>query len=105
MLSGLPGRPPAVRLGWRNPMTPTDSFLKARDFLLKHREDYETAYRDFVWPTVEHFNWARDWFDVHARGNTRTALRIIHDSGPDTAVSFAELSERSNRVANFLLTK
>ena len=25
-------------------------FKAARDFLLAHRADYETAYRDFEWP-------------------------------------------------------
>ena len=40
----------------------------ARDFLLNHREDYATAYRDFRWPELDEFNWALDWFDVIARG-------------------------------------
>jgi len=82
-------------------MTPTESFQQARDFLLRHREDYDRAYRDFTWPVLDRFNWARDWFDVYASGNTRTALRILHDN-TETAVSFAELSDRSDRVANFL---
>jgi len=86
--------------------TPTERFLKARDFLLRHREDYETAYRDFTWPTFERFNWARDWFDVYAQGNARPALRILRDDAhPEVAVSFAELSQRSNRVANFLASR
>jgi acyl-CoA synthetase (AMP-forming)/AMP-acid ligase II len=33
-------------------------FLAGRDFILKHRTDYETAVREFRWPRQEHFNWA-----------------------------------------------
>ncbi|MPY58768.1 AMP-binding protein [Streptomyces spongiae] len=80
----------------------TDEFRAARDFLLKHREDYATAYRDFVWPRPEYFNWALDWFDVIARGNDRTALHIVEEDGSQTRVSFAEMSERSARTANWL---
>ena len=35
-------------------------FLAARDFLLRHRTDYDTAYREFRWPELERFNWALD---------------------------------------------
>ena len=28
------------------------AFLAARDFLFQHREDYETAYREFRWPSL-----------------------------------------------------
>ena len=34
------------------------AFIKARDFLLRHRTDYTTAYRDFRWPQLGEFNWA-----------------------------------------------
>ncbi len=78
------------------------AFLKARDFLLQHREDYETAYRDFRWPELTEFNWALDYFDDYARGNARTGLWIVEDGGAETKLSFAELSARSNQVANFL---
>jgi acetyl-CoA synthetase len=83
-------------------MTPTDTFLRARDFLLEHREDYDKAYREFAWPDLPAFNWALDWFDVIARDNRRTAIRIVRDAGADVAVSFAELSERSSRLASSL---
>jgi acetyl-CoA synthetase len=39
------------------------AFVQARDFLLAHRTDYETAYRDFQWPQLGEFNWALDYFD------------------------------------------
>jgi acetyl-CoA synthetase len=78
------------------------AFLRARDFLLDYREDYQTAYRDFRWPQLTTFNWALDYFDAYARGNERPALWIVDDSGPELKLSFAEVSRRSHQVANFL---
>lgn len=80
----------------------TETFRAARDFLLEHREDYETAYAGFRWPRVDHFNWALDWFDVIAENNDRTALHIVEEDGRRTEVSFAAMSERSDRAANWL---
>ena len=75
----------------------------ARDFLLAHREDYETAYREFRWPAVDPFNWALDWFDVLAAENgERLALWIVEEDGRECRRSFAELSARSDQVANWL---
>jgi len=82
--------------------TASESFRSARDFLLAHRTDYATAYEGFSWPRPEHFNWALDWFDVIAAGNDRTALHIVEEDGTEAGLSFAEMSERSNRVANWL---
>lgn len=82
--------------------TATEQFRRARDFLLEHREDYETAYEGFDWPRPAHFNWALDWFDAIADGNDRTALHIVEEDGSEVRLSFAELSERSDRVANLL---
>jgi acetyl-CoA synthetase len=78
------------------------AFLAARDFLLKHREDYDTAYRDFRWPVLDRFNWALDHFDAMAQGNDRPALWLVDDAGGETKISFAEMARRSNQVANFL---
>ena len=78
------------------------TFLAARAFLLEHREDYETAYRDFRWPQLNKFNWALDYFDTYARGNNKLALWIVDENGPELKLSFAEMSRRSNQVANFL---
>ncbi|UYQ65276.1 AMP-binding protein [Streptomyces peucetius] len=80
----------------------TERFRAARDFLLQHREDYSRAYEGFEWPRFEHFNWALDWFDVIADGNDRPALQIVEEDGTGTRVSFAEMSARSNRAANWL---
>ncbi|MEU6333241.1 AMP-binding protein [Streptomyces cellulosae] len=82
--------------------TATEQFRRARDFLLEHREDYATAHRDFAWPRPERFNWALDWFDAIADGNDRTALHLVEEDGDETRLSFAELSRRSDRVANWL---
>ncbi|WOX21257.1 AMP-binding protein [Streptomyces solicathayae] len=80
----------------------TTRFRAARDFLLQHREDYETAYEGFAWPRLDRFNWAQDWFDVIARDNDRTALHIVEEDGSEVRRSFAEMSETSDRVANWL---
>jgi acetyl-CoA synthetase len=77
-------------------------FRAARDFLLAHRQDYASAFRDFEWPKPEHFNWALDWFDVIARGNDRPGLWVIDDDGTETILSFSELSRRSDALASWL---
>jgi acetyl-CoA synthetase len=82
-------------------MSSTEIFRRARDFLVKHREDYETAYREFRWPALDRFNWALDWFDVIAEGNPRTALHIVEEYGAEVRLSYAELAERSDRVATY----
>jgi acetyl-CoA synthetase len=75
-------------------------FIAARDFLIRHRADYATAYRDFAWPKLDRFNWALDYFDVMARGNDAPALWLVDEDAGETKLSFAQLSERSHRVAN-----
>jgi acetyl-CoA synthetase len=81
---------------------PGDRFIEARDFLLRHRTDYATAYRDFRWPTLDRFNWALDYFDRIAAGNERTALWLVHEDAGEERISFAALAARSDQVANFL---
>jgi acetyl-CoA synthetase len=84
--------------------TPTDQFRAARDFLLAHRTDYETAYAKFSWPRPATFNFAVDWFDavLAAEYPDRVALRLIEEDGRDAAYTFAELSARSARLAGWL---
>src|SRR5215470_4203142 len=83
------------------------SFKEARAFLLQHRTDYDAAVKGFRWPDQATFNWALDWFDAELardpESRDRTALWIV-DAGSEreTKLSFAELSQRSNRVANFM---
>ncbi|BDG02255.1 AMP-binding protein [Anaeromyxobacter oryzae] len=83
-------------------MQSTDAFQRARDFLVEHRLDYDRAYREFRWPTLDAFNFAIDWFDRLARGNRRLALHLVGDDGRSVQLTYEELSERSTRVAAFL---
>ncbi|HVV10602.1 AMP-binding protein [Amycolatopsis sp.] len=83
----------------------SDAFREARDYLLAHREDYDTAYRDFRWPKPGEFNWALDWFDEIARdpaNRERYALWIVEEDGSEGRWTFPELAQRSDRVANWL---
>ncbi|AIP30646.1 AMP-binding enzyme family protein [Paraburkholderia xenovorans LB400] len=79
------------------------AFLDARDLLVRHRTDYERAYQEFAWPKLDTFNWALDYFDEMARGNDSPALWIVDDpASAGTRLTFAQMAERSSRVANFL---
>src|SRR6202051_4879798 len=83
------------------------TFHEAREFLLKHRTDYDAAVKGFRWPDPAPFNWALDWFDAELARNAdskgRLALWIVDaGSNKETKLSFAALSARSNQVANFL---
>lgn len=84
-------------------MTELAQFLSCRDLLLTHRTDYDAAVQAFKWPMLEHFNWALDYFDGIARDNPAPALHIVEDSGQQFRLSYAELSQRSNQVANWLV--
>jgi acetyl-CoA synthetase len=83
-------------------MSSVSEFLKARDYLLAHRDDYGTALRGFVWPRMERFNWALDYFDAMAAENGKPALLLVEEDGAQTTRTFAELARRSNQTANFL---
>ena len=78
------------------------AFLAARDFLLAHRNDYDTAAREFRWPQLDRFNWALDYFDHMAADNQTSALWIVEEDGSERRYSFHEMAQRSNRVANHL---
>lgn len=81
----------------------TEAFKAARDFLLHHRADHDAAYSGFRWPALDRFNWALDWFDAdlaRGEGAGRIALKIVGEGAAE--LSFAAMSERSNRVANGL---
>ncbi len=86
-------------------MDDRNAFLQARDFLLKHRSEYQVAYDGFSWPRPAEFNWALDYFDPLAQDNEKPALWIVDASGEEEKRSFAELRLASNRVANFLRSK
>jgi acetyl-CoA synthetase len=79
-----------------------ESFLRARDCLLRNRTDYAAAVSQFQWPVPDEFNWAIDYFDPMAAGSTRKALWVVRDDGSEVIRTFDELVSRSNQVANFL---
>ncbi|MFI9235152.1 AMP-binding protein [Streptomyces sp. NPDC053079] len=79
----------------------TRAFREARDVLLNHRDDLDAARAAFRWPRLERFNWALDWFDVVARGNSRPALRVVGPQG-DTDFSYDTMARRSDQVASWL---
>ncbi|MCG8927643.1 AMP-binding protein [Lentzea sp. CC55] len=84
-----------------SPRTATEKFRAARDLLLELRDDHDRAHAEFRWPEFDEFNWALDWFDAVASGNDRTALHVV-GGRTEEKVSYAELSERSDRLANGL---
>lgn len=84
-------------------MSELEQFLASRDALLTHRTDYEAAVSAFQWPVLTHFNWGLDYFDSIARNNPAPALHIVEASGEQFRLSYAELSQRSNQVANWLV--
>jgi len=80
-------------------------FLQARDLLQTHRTDYDAALAEFSWPRPAEFNWALEHIDAVAadpvRGQ-RLALWIVEEDGSEARYTFADMSKRSNRVANWL---
>ncbi|MGB9108399.1 MAG: AMP-binding protein [Telluria sp.] len=82
--------------------SPYQRFIAARDFLQQHRADYDTAYKGYRAPELDEFNWALDFFDVQARGNQTPALWVVEEDGSEKKISYAEMADRSNRVANWL---
>lgn len=84
-------------------MSDLDGFLAARDYLLAHRTDRDTAYAGFRWPVLTDFNWASDYFDTIARDNDAPALHIVEEGGDEEVLSYADLSARSNQVANLMV--
>ncbi|MDT0411363.1 MULTISPECIES: AMP-binding protein [Streptomyces] len=97
-----PAAPPGEPAPGDGEPAATAAFRAARDFLLRHGEDYAAAHAGFAWPRPELFNWALDWFDRIAEDNERTALHIVEEDGSRLELSFAELSLRSARAANWL---
>ncbi|MDR2974410.1 MAG: AMP-binding protein [Propionibacteriaceae bacterium] len=76
----------------------------ARDFLFDHATDYEGAVAGFRWPELDEFNFALEWFDVVAGQHPdRPAVMIADEDGSARSWTYAELSSRSDQVANWLL--
>src|ERR1700754_4878039 len=84
-------------------VTNTDLYRSARDQLVSVLDNYAKAVETFAFPQLTGvFNWATDWFDTIARAPgvaDRTALWIVEEDGSEQKVSFAEMADRSDRVA------
>jgi acetyl-CoA synthetase len=84
-------------------MTATEAFRAARDLLVELRTDYPAALERFRWPHLDEFNWGVDWFDAVAGAQgDRPALRVVDEGGGEQTCTYAEMSRRSNQVANWL---
>lgn len=86
-------------------MTITEDFRAARDQLLGLRTNYDLARTEFRWPRFTEFNFGIDWFDAVASDPARTntnALVIVEKDGSPTRRTWAELSTRSNQLANWM---
>jgi acetyl-CoA synthetase len=83
-------------------------FRAARQFLLDNRENYDAAYAGFRWPVLDEFNWALEWFDhlgAAPDSADRPALWIVEQDGSERKWTYAEMSARSNQVANWLRSR
>jgi acyl-coenzyme A synthetase/AMP-(fatty) acid ligase len=70
--------------------------------MARNMTDYAATCRDFSLPVPERFNWAFDVFDGWARDPAKLALLWVTADGRPRRFTFAELAERSRRVANAL---
>src|SRR3954464_7068685 len=79
-----------------------DDVRALRDRLLELRDDYDAARAAFAWPELDEFNWALDWFDAFARGNSAPGLLVVEADGSSVTLTFDELSRRSDALAVWL---
>ena len=70
--------------------------------MARNMTDYAAACRNFSLAVPGRFNWAFDTFDRWARDPAKLALLWVSPDGQPRRFTFAELSERSRRVANVL---
>ncbi|GAA4265749.1 AMP-binding protein [Frondihabitans peucedani] len=78
----------------------TTAYREARDHLFAVASG-DTSADAFRWPDIgDTFNWATDWFDVVASGNDRIALWIVEEDGSESKTTYAEMSRRSDRLAD-----
>lgn len=88
-----PGRPATAA---------TTAVRNARDFLFDHAYDYDGAVRGFRWPELTEFNFALEWFDVIAGEHPdRAAVTIVDPDFSAHSWTYADLAERSDRVATW----
>ena len=83
--------------------TATEAIRSARDLLLQLRGQGDAARASFSWPRISGpFNWAIDWFDAIGRGRDDLALWIRDEHDRDERYSYADLVQRSDRLAGWL---
>jgi acetyl-CoA synthetase len=83
----------------------TESVRAARDFLFDHATDYRGAVDAFTAPRPDTFNFALEWFDVVAGEHPdRPAVTIVSGDLSTRSWTYADLSRRSDQVANWLTT-
>ena len=82
--------------------SPNRHLRAARDFLVKHRDDYDVAYGAFSWPQLPLFNFATEWFDGMAEENPDGLALWVIEAGQETRLTFRELADRSVAVAQYL---
>jgi acetyl-CoA synthetase len=86
----------------QNDVQATEAFRRRRDHLLRHRDDLVAARRAPAdVESLEHFNWAFDWFDVIAEDNARSALLVV-DETSCVDVTYLQLADASARTATWL---
>ena len=84
--------------------TATERLRAARDFLLAQREDYDAAYREFRWPAARRVQLGARLVRRDRRRGRRAPGAVDRRGGRRARRrrTFAELSARSNQVANWL---
>ncbi len=80
----------------------TQAIRAARD-LLWQASGLDEARATFTWPEITGpFNWAIDWFDAIGRGRGDVALWIREEDGSQQRYTYAEMVDRSDRLAAWL---
>ncbi len=79
-----------------------DALRALRDGLLENRSDWEAACAGSRGRSLDEFNWALDWFDPFARGNSAVGLLVVEADGSSVSLTFDELATRSDQVASWL---
>lgn len=85
------------------PTNGSAAFFAARDQLLRLAGDPAAAREQFRWPDVgDEFNWAHDVFDVIAAESDAIALWIAEEDGSEQKLTFKQMKQRSDQVANWM---
>lgn len=88
------------------PATPaTLAVREVRDFVLDNCADYDALREGFRWPELDTFNFGLEWFDVVAGEHPdRPAVKIVDADLQARSWTYGELAERSDQVANWLVS-